>query len=100
MSKASIEVVIDGVHVSVETKHGDYIRAEEAGYEFPTEEGEKPSHPAMTRVAFEALNRAKRKGLVDIEVPTTWGDFLDSFEFPPADEDDDEPEPESTPGNG
>jgi hypothetical protein len=95
MSKPSIEVVIDGVSVVVETKHGDYIRAEEAGYSFPTEKDEKPSHPAMTRLAFEALTRAKRKGLVAIEVPETWGDFLDSFEFPLPDEDEAEPEGDS-----
>lgn len=84
---AKIRVLVDGNAVDLELAPGDYVRAERDGHRFT--EDQEPSGEANACVAFHALCRAKRRGLVDVDVPATFDDFLDVFAFPLDQPDDD-----------
>ena len=88
----TIRVALDGVEVEVTLAQGDYVRAEAAGYSF--EKGERPTSSAMACVSYHALCRAKRKGLIDVEIPASFDDYLDDFAF--TDEQPEETDPKGS----
>lgn len=89
----SLAVDIDGKRVEVKVAQADYVRAERDGYKFS--EDADPGPLAVATVCFHAMKRAKRRGLIDVDVPEDFEDFLDIYEMPP-----DQPElPEDWQGN-
>lgn len=77
MPLPTVRVLLDDVPVEVQLAQGDYVRAERDGYRFT--EHDAPSSVANACVCFHALARAKRRGLIDGDVPETFDDFLDAF---------------------
>lgn len=83
-----LEIILDDVTLTVQTAPGDYVRAERDGYGFV--DGNLNS-AAKAAVAFHALQRLKRKGEITEEVPDSFEDFLDSFDLPDMEVEEDEP---------
>lgn len=85
----TIAVEIDGDRVEIQLAQADYVRAEKDGYRFG--EGQDPGAMGLAVVAWHAVTRAKRKGLIAIDVPETFDDFLDGYDFPADQPEDDDP---------
>lgn len=75
-----IAVEIDGQRVEIQLAQADYVRAEKDGFRFV--DGENPGGLGLATIAWHAVCRAKRRGLIDITVPDSFEDFLDGYEFP------------------
>lgn len=85
-SMPTLEVIIDGTPVTVTLTQGDYVRAEVDGFTFSEDTPLSPA--AVANLAFHAVKRSARKGLITIQPPDSWEDFLDAFELNVQDESD------------
>lgn len=88
----TVAIELDGVPIELKLAQGDYVRAEADGVD--QAQINSGSFEAIARVTFHALQRAKRKGLVALDVPETWDDFLDAFSL--ADEQPEETDPKGS----
>jgi hypothetical protein len=88
----TVAISIDGVDYVVKLAQGDYVRAEQDGID--PERFDRLDPTAIAKVSFHALHRAKRKGLIDAsaDIPESWDDFLDAFEFSNAQPEAEDPE--------
>ncbi len=86
----SVVVTLDGVPFTLRLAHGDYIRAEHDGA--TDQDLSKPTRYGVALVTFHALQRLKRKGEIDGDVPSSYEDYLDAYAPSSEDPEDEDPD--------